>query len=187
MQIINNGNIALTQNIRIMKKFLFVVTMLWLVGIGVNAQKIKKIEVDKFTGAEIIETSAETLYSKTYMLNGYSHRFKFIIRRAEGNYAIAASIIMPDIVKYTENDGVTFLLNNGETISLKTRYTGLGVEQYGAGYNFDTVFMVPLECVEKLKQHKITDVRVTYMGGKYDKEIEKKKQDLIQKMLNLFE
>lgn len=171
-----------------MKKVLvFVVTFIF-VGIGnLSAQRIKKKEIDKFSKSEIIETSTETLYSVNFMATGYIYRFEFGLKRVNGKYSMPAIILMSDMVKYTENDGVTFLLDNDETIFLRTNYTGIGADRFANGYNFSTSFSLSDDDVLKLKKHKITNVRVSYMGGHYDRELKKNKQNLIKKMLNLFE
>lgn len=169
-----------------MKKIILLLATI-VVGLSVNAQRIKKHEIDKFTKAEVIETSSETLYSSTYMLSGYNYKFDFLIRCYNGEFVIAANVLMQDVVKYDETDGITFLLENDETVTLRTNFTGVGGERFAQGYWFTTSFNIPKEDVEKLKKYNITDVRITYVGGHYDKEIKGKKQQLIKKMLNLFE
>lgn len=168
-------------------KLLLMMTFLFL-GMGVSfGQKIKKKEIDKFTKSEIIETSTETLYTVHFMASGWIYRFEFQLRRVNGEYSMPANILMQDMVKYTEDDGVTFLLDNDETVFLKTSYTGIGADRLSEGYNFSTSFLLSKDDVEKLKTHKITNVRVSYMGGHYDREIKKNKQGLVKDMLNLFE
>lgn len=98
-----------------------------------------------------------------------------------------ARILLSDIVKYTEDDGIMFLLDNDETVTLKTSYTGIGGDADFKGYAFSTSFLLNDEIVEKLKNHKIVSVRINYMGGHYDKDLKGKKQELIMKSLKLFE
>ena len=168
-------------------KLLFIMAFLFL-GMGVSfGQKIKKKEIDKFTKNEIIETSTETLYAVNFMASGWIYRFEFQLRRVNGEYSMPANILMQEMVKYTEDDGVTFLLDNDETVFLKTSYTGIGADCFAKGYNFSTSFLLSKDDVEKLKRHKITNVRVSYMGGHYDRELKKNKQELVKDMLNLFE
>ena len=169
-----------------MKKILFLLIATLVTSIRVNAQNIQKNEVDKFTKSEIIETSNETLFSRNPMFMGITNSFDFIIRRYNGAYVIAADILMHEIVKYEEGNGVTFLLDNGEIVELTTNYTGVGGNRIGPGYEFSTSFSLTDEDVQNLKQHKITDVRITYLGGSYDHKLKEKKQDLIQRMLDLF-
>jgi chromosome segregation and condensation protein ScpB len=89
--------------------------------------------------------------------------------------------------KYDENSGIVLLLDNGEQLFLETLYTGLGSTMYGSGsFIFSTVFELSNEEVEILKVHKITDIRIKYFGGHYDKSLKSNKQVLIMKMLNLF-
>ena len=120
-------------------------------------------------------------------MTGYTHKFDFAIRKVNDSYAIVANILMNDIVKYTGDDGVIFLLENNEKVSLKTTYTGVGSDAFANGYYFSTVFNVSAEDIALLKKYKITDVRVTYFGGHYDKTISENKRNLMQKMLRLFD
>ena len=169
-----------------MKKYLILILVLTISSLS-QAQKIKKNEVDKFTKSEIIETSIESLYSVNLMGTGWCNKFEFSLRRVNGNYSMPASILMNDIVKYTEEDGVTFLLENEETVTLKTNFTGVGSESFGKGYWFRTSFNLSPENIEKLKNNKITAIRINYLGGKYDRDIKGNKQSLIINSFKLFD
>lgn len=171
-----------------MKARVLFTALLLLLGVTASfAQKIKKREIDKFTKSEIIETSNETLYSVNFMGTGWCEKFDFQIRRVDGKYAMPANILRSEIVKYEEGDGITLLLDNGETIDLATNYTGVGGSVFAKGYYFETSFTIPDEAVAKLKEHKVTDIRIRFLGGSYDRELKAKKQELIMKMLKLFE
>ena len=167
-----------------MKKII-VIVILGLFPTLCFSQKIKKHEIDKFTKSEIMETSTETLY-KTYLI-AMNHKFDFCIRKVGDTFSMPADILMDDIVKYSENDGVSFLLDNDEVVMLATNYSGIGAEKFGQGYWFHTSFDMKAEDVEKLKNHKVLSVRITYLGGYYDKDLKGGKQVLIQKMLELFD
>lgn len=168
-----------------MRKFI----ILFLLGVfpcSLFAQKIKKKEIDKFTKAEVVETSVETLYDS---FSGYE--FKFCIRKVNSAYEMSANIRMEDIVKYTEGDGVTFLLDDEDIVNLETNFTGIGGEIvgeiFGSKYWFRTSFILTDRDVEKLKSHKVVSIRIRYLGGHYDRDIKKNKQDLISKSLLLLD
>ena len=176
------------RNSNIMRIRVFFITLVLLLGVTDSfAQKIKKREIDKFTKSEIIETSTESLYSVNLLGTGWCEKFDFQIRRINGEYVMPANILRQEMVKYQAGDGVTFLLDNGETIDLTSNYTGVGGSPFGNGYYFETSFNIPAEAVEKLKKHKVTDVRIRYMGGHYDRELKAKMQELIMNMLKLLE
>ena len=120
------------------------------------------------------------------MASGFIYKFDFSIRRTNGVYTMPASILMREIVKYEEGDGVTFLLDNDETVTLLSNYTGIGSKSFAKGYLFETSFTLSEEDVERLKNNKVTAVRITYLGGHYDRELKDKKQELIMNCLNLF-
>lgn len=169
-----------------MKKIL-VLLLLGVFPFSAFSQKIAKKEVDKFTKLEIIETSLETMYSVNQFGTGWCNKFEFAIRKTNGIYSMPANILMNEIVKYTEKDGVTFLLDNDETVFLTTNFTGIGGESFANGYWFNTSFTLTEGDVEKLKHHKVTAIRISYLGGHYDREIKKNKQDLIANSLKLFD
>lgn len=167
-----------------MRKFLFLLLACLLVATS-YAQKIKKSEVDKFTKTKLVETSVESLYSVNFMASGFIYKFDFCIRKADDSYVMPANILMQEIVKYDENSGVTFLLDNDDTVILKTNFTGIGGNKFGKGYFFETSFNISEADVQKLREHKITNVRVSYLGGHYDRELKSKKQELVMKCIQL--
>lgn len=170
-----------------MKTRVLFTALLLLLGVTASfAQKIKKREIDKFTKSEIIITSTETLFTQTKAREYL--KFEFNIKRTNEKYTLGANIYLGSIEKYDENSGVVLLLDNGEQLFLETLYTGLGSTMYGSGsFIFSTVFELSNEEVEILKAHKITDIRIKYFGGHYDRSLKSNKQVLIMKMLNLFE
>lgn len=163
--------------------FLLVLMMFPLV---LSAQKLKINEVDKFTNKLIQQTNYETLFRVNLMASGYSHQFRFSLKRSEDNVVMFATILLPEIVKYDESSKVYFLLDNKETVILYSNYTGISGEKYANGYLFETSFSISQEDLQKFKNFKVTDIRIEYMDGYYDKEINDKKQNLIQQMLMLF-
>lgn len=163
-----------------------VIVILGLFPLLCFSQKIRKHEIDKFTKSEVIETSSETLY-KSYYFGVINHKFDFCIRKVNDTFCMPADILMDDMVKYTEDDGVSFLLDNDEVVRLVTNYSGIGAEKFGSGYWFHTSFDMTAADVEKLKGHKVLSVRITYLGGYCDKDLKGGKQVLIQKMLKLFD
>ncbi len=167
-----------------MKKIVFLLVVCFLATAS-YAQKIKKSEVDKFTKTKLVETSVESLYSVNFMASGFIYKFDFCIRKSGDSYVMPANILLRDIEKYDENSGVTFLLDNDDTVVLKTNFTGVGAEKFGNGYFFNTSFDLNDSDVQKLREHKITNVRVSYLGGHYDRELKSKKQELVMKCIQL--
>ena len=167
-----------------MKKVMFLMLVCFM-STASYAQKVKKSEVDKFTKTKIVETSMESLYSVNFMASGFIYKFDFCIRKSGDSYVMPANILLKDIEKYDENSGVTFLLDNDETVELTTNFTGIGAEKFGNGYFFETSFNISDNDVQKLREHKITNVRVSYLGGHYDRELKSKKQELVMKCIQL--
>lgn len=166
-------------------KIVFNILIFLSIALTINAQKIEFKEVDKFTKDKIVETSMEKLYTKNPMAMGYSNFFSCAIRKVDDDYSMPATILMDDIVKYDENSGVTFLLSNDETVTLRTNYTGIGGEKFGQGYLFNTSFSLSKLDVNLLKHNNIVSVRISYMGGHFDYDIKSKKQGIVAKMFEL--
>ena len=168
-----------------MKKLLIVLSLILVCASSVSAQKIKKKEVDKFTKAEIVETSVESLYKQNFMMSGFTNIFECCIRKTNGFYVMPANILTKEVEKYTEDSGVTFLLDNDDTVTLTTAYTGISGDKFGNGYWFNTAFNLSEDDVVKLKNNKVVSIRVSYLGGNYDHDVKGKKQEVIAKMLKL--
>lgn len=166
------------------QKIFTILFLLSMIG-SVNAQKIITKEVDKFSKLKKIETSMEKLYTKNPMAMGFTNFFSCAIRKVNDGYSMPATILMDDIVKYVEDSGVTFLLSNDETVTLRTNYTGIGSEKFGMGYLFDTSFSLSQSDVDLLKHNNIVSVRISYMGGHFDHDIKSKKQGVVAKMFEL--
>lgn len=155
-------------------------------------QKITKLEVDKFTKQTIIETSSEKIadFNKWKSLVPDPSEVLVSIRNVDGVWRMPASIRLDEVQKYTEDDGITLLLENDSTIILTTLYTGVGAESVGLSnsrHAFDTVFELTDEDVENLRKYKITAVRVNFLGGHKDFECNKSKAEKVMKMIKLID
>lgn len=162
-----------------MKRILLLI-LISFVGLSGYTQKIKKNEIDKFTKSRIIETSSEKL------LNVFGtfrpHVFNCRLRKVNNSFVLPTTIIFDkESVKITENDGVYFLLDNGESIFLPSSYIGLT----DRANSFDTVFNITDEQANLLKHHKIAAIRITYLGGYYDHDVQEKNQDKIMRMFEI--
>lgn len=153
-----------------------------------QAQKIKKNEVDKFNGNQIVETSNEAIYKRNGTGNP-THRVWFVLRRTIGDqdtiYSLVSNILLPSIEKYTEDSYIQLLLEDGSSIKSKTLYTGIGSERWGDGYCFSTTYFISKDDAKKLRVQKITDIRVKTLGASWDFSIKKKKQELLMKLFGL--
>lgn len=169
-----------------MKKILILMLMVIVSVSFASAQKIIKNKVDKFTKQKVVETSKETLYSVNLLYTGLTDRFECALRKVDGEYILVANILTQDIHKYTEDSGITLLLDNDKAISLRTAYTGIGAP-FAKGYRFKTIFYLSESDVENLMNHKVVSIRISYLGGYYDKDLSPKKQSIIMKMVSLLE
>jgi hypothetical protein len=144
------------------------------------AQKIVKHEYDRFTKDTITETSSVKLINVFGKIS--PSVFNCQIRKIGDNiYSMPATIKLDKgSFKITEDDGVYFLLENDETIILRTAYTGIGTLR-----GFSTVYTLSLEDVEKLRQYRIVAIRITYIDGYYDHDIKPENQGKVMKMLQL--
>ena len=173
-----------------MKKL--IAMMLVLLPMLAWGQKIARHEVDKFTKQCVIETSSEKIadFNKWKSLIPDPSEVVVSIRNADGAWIMPASIRLDEIQKYTDEDGITLLLENDATIVLKTLYTGIGAESVGLSKNrhaFNTAFELTNEDVDNLRTNNITAVRVSYLGGHKDFECNKSKGEKVKKMIKLID
>ena len=173
-----------------MKKL--IAMMLVLLPMLAWGQKIARHEVDKFTKQSVIETSSEKIadFNKWKSLITDPSEVVVSIRNVDGAWIMPASIRLDEIQKYTDEDGITLLLENDATIILKTLYTGIGAESVGLSNNrhaFNTAFELTNEDVENLRTNNITAVRVSYLGGHKDFECNKSKGEKVKKMIKLID
>lgn len=155
-------------------------------------QKIARQEVDKFTKQSVIETSSEKIadFNKWKSLIPDPSEVVVSIRNVDGAWIMPTSIRLDEIQKYTEEDGITLLLENDATIILKTLYTGIGAESVGLSKNrhaFNTAFELTNEEVDNLRTNNIIAVRVSYLGGHKDFECNKSKGEKVKKMIKLID
>lgn len=173
-----------------MKKLITIVMM--VLPMLAWGQKIAKHEVDKFTKQTIIETSSEKIadFNKWKSLIPDPSEVLVSIRNVDGEWRMPASIRLDEVQKYTEDDGITFLLENDSTMILTTSYTGIGAESVGLSnsrHAFNTVFKLTDKDVENLRKYKITAVRVNFLGGHKDFECNKSKAEKVMKMIKLID
>lgn len=173
-----------------MKKLIAII--IFLLPIMAMAQKIEKNEIDKFTKQRLVETKMETLakFNKWKSFKADNTRLNIGVRFCNGEWLFPALIILDDCEKVIEGNGVLFLLDNGETIISTTAYTGIFESSQEPGshlWMFNTVLYIDQDDVDKLRNYKITDIRISVLGKNYDLPVDEGKQDLINRMINLIE
>lgn len=169
-----------------MKKFFWLMLLVVFVG-TVNAQKIIVNEIDKFTKEEVIQTSFKDLYTRYLLGMQVSDSFSCSLKKSGDTYVMFAKIMTRGIVKYDEDSGIIFLLANGESVRLKTSYTGIASTRIASGYLFETAFILTESDVEKLRSNNVVATRLIYMGEYFDRDLKSEKQKVIAKMFKLIE
>lgn len=100
------------------------------------------------------------------------------------------NIGLAEVEKYVDGSGITFLLDNGESVVLNSSYTGIGAERDpldGDTHFFNTTLMLSDSDVDILSSHRITDVRIRYLGGTTDMSVAEKRQDMLMTMFKVIE
>lgn len=168
---------------------LFVITSSFLYG-----QKIKEDKVDKFTGQKIVCTTQEALAKRNKWKNEWQ-QVLVSIRRVDNEWVMPTFIELEDIEKYDDDSQMILLLSNGDKITTRSLYTGIGAEDCPIGigginshvHGFSTVFPLTELDLNLLRQNDITDVRITTLGALHDFSIGKKEQTLVKRMIELID
>lgn len=176
-----------------MKK-LIVMMIMFVLPLTMAAQKIAKDDVDKFTKQRVVETKQEELIKRNKWKNQWQ-RILISIRNVNGTWTMPAFIELEEVEKYDEESSMTLLLDNGETIILESLYTGIGAEDCPIGiggvnshvHGFSTVFNLSNSNIDMLKQHVVTDVRISPLGTNYDFVVGEKEQSLIMRSVSKIE
>ncbi len=151
------------------------------------SQKIVRCEIDKFTKKQIIETSGVRLYTQYRMGLGFTNVFECGLRKVNDIFSMPAKILTPKIEKYAEKDGVTFLLENDETVFLPTNHIGVSGDKWNQGYWYNTSLSITPKQADLLRKYKVTTIRVSYLRGHYDHDVIDDNQDKIIKMFRLID
>lgn len=175
-----------------MKKLLTV--LLIILPIIANGQKIAKNEIDKFTKQHILETDQEALVKRNKWKNQWQ-RVLVSIRNVDGEWFMPAFIELEEIENYDSNSQVVLLLDNDEPLILQSLFSGIGAEDCPIGiggvnphvHGFSTILPLTEVDVNLLRNHAITDVRVSPLGANHDFEVGKKEMDIIQRMIKLID
>lgn len=154
-----------------------------------NAQKLRTNTVDKFSGDTVQVSSLENLfvdYSDNKNGIGFDHRFEFVIQRTGNTYTMYADIILPKKMEFDDNSALIFILDNGENITLKTNVTGKHFKPIGNGFIVENNFTMTAKDIQQFKAHAITDMRLQFIGGHYDKALKGNRQTILQRVCGLF-
>lgn len=149
----------------------------------VNAQKLSRNEVDKFTKISVKETSWEALsrpFTRVLMQR---------VKSMDGNIYIEFSITYSSIFRVDLDDEVIFLLTSGKTVPVKCVRGGIPsytYSKYGSHYNLHALYKLTEANINDLLSEKVTDVRLG-MGNEFDTfdHIKEKNAEKLQKALIL--
>ena len=131
-------------------------------------QKIKEVEIDKFTGAKRIRTSNEILCAKLIPNRWISTYYRTVdttfFITFTGNYGLG--VVGP-------SDPTTFLFEDKSTI--KVYPTGIqSYEGFGDDANYDQQYYVTKEQIKKLSENKLVALRREYNSNYVDIDIKEK-------------
>lgn len=175
-----------------MRKLLTIVLI--LLPIIANGQKIVKNEIDKFTKQHILETSQEALVKRNKWKNQWQ-QVLISVRNVNGEWSMPSFIELEEVENYDNNSQIILLLDNEEPLILQSLYSGIGAEDCPIGiggvnsnvHGFTTILPLSEADVNLLRNHTITDVRVSPLGANYDFVVGKKESDVIKRMIKVID
>lgn len=148
--------------------------LLMMVFAGANAQKFKKIDFDKFSKSITITTKKDVLFNKG------KYEVEFEVRYSNGHYSFPAELHAGGQRKWDETSTLSLLLDNDEIVVLHPAFGGVDS-------TFNTYLTIDEKDVDKLKNHVITDVRMSFVGGYFDCMLKKDRRDVILRHLKLID
>lgn len=169
-----------------MKTRLFILLLL-LTGcaFSINAQELKKNEVDEFTGYRTIETSWEKLAWGLGTPSGIYTR----IRSIDGIMVLDMKYMIDDACVISKDDKLMLMDENGKVHSIFPTETFHGTKGGGSiglvGSSLWGIYAHYHGDMSFLKNNKITKIRIYTTDGYYVKEIKNKYQETLSKLFQL--
>jgi len=153
-----------------------------------NAQKLEKPIIDKFSGDTTQFTNENTLTNKFDLIVNYLscramkvntlYEIGFhILKGSTGYYAIHKGDKC--YIKFDNGDIIT--LFSSDDYSSNTRYSS-----YGSSYESTPWFVLKQDDIDKLKNGKVTTIRIVTTVAPFDYDIKDKNSEIIKKELSLF-
>lgn len=176
-----------------MKKILLITLLSFSVNLAFS-QKIKTNEIDKFTGAKIIETSFEKIVSDKNMLGSSGGRLMkniwIAFRQVNDLTYLRLKWCTNDVLALSKDADIIFLDSNGDTYTFQnTDFTIAGagegtVGAWGSALYGLNIYMTG-DC-SALNDKTITDMRIHTTDGYIDFKLDKKSSETISKTYKVF-
>lgn len=182
-----------------MKKLLLLLLVALSCGVSINAQKIKKNEVDKFTKKQIIETSFEKIANDKNAMNkmlgadsGGIHKNVWIAFLQNGETSfLRLKWSCNSVLALSDDSDIIFLDSDGNTYTFdNTSFTISGKGEAATGFVGSAIYGLDIYAtgnISALKGKLITDMRIQTTDGYIDFKIDKKSSDKITKTYDMFE
>jgi hypothetical protein len=159
-----------------MKRF---VTLLLILPLLSEAQRIEENQVDKFTGQRRVQTSSSTL--KIGTTNGLAAH----LRASGDSYLINLSGYGQGVGIVRKGAKAILLLENDSTLTVFAPETQ-SYEVSAYQNTFDHQYTISLADLQTLRQYKVKSIRRYTTEGYVDTDIPRKNQDEIKKLSSLF-
>jgi hypothetical protein len=177
------------------KKLILIATLIILCISNVNAQKIKKDQIDKFTKERIIETSFEKIVSDKNLLGSTGGRLMkniWIAFHQNGDKTfLRLKWCTNQVLALSEDADIIFLDSDSNTYTFtNSDFTVAGIGEGTVGAFGSALYGLNIYMngdFSLLKDKIITDMRIHTTDGYIDFEINKKASETISKTYKVFE
>lgn len=159
-----------------MRLFFISLLLLPLFSIG---QKIKEVEIDKFTQERRVKTSEQ------FVKEGMFDRVGFWYRSVGKTYFINQEASGWGVGVVGDGEKLIFLLDDNQTISvLSTGIQDYTINKYGNYYSHQ--YSISKDDIEKLANHNLKSIRKYTVKGYSDLDVKDKRQDELKNLSGVF-
>ncbi|URM37195.1 hypothetical protein [Flavobacterium anhuiense] len=151
--------------------------------------KYKRNEIDEFTKNKILETK-ENLFTLSGMGLGFS--CAYTLKKINDNRYINLHITAPSIFTLRESHEIMFKTEKDSTIDLKFIESIVANGTYNTSlksthWSAQTMIPITAEAYERLKNEKITKLRVYTVDGHHDDDVSEKRDKKFKELLKCIE
>lgn len=158
---------------------------LLVAGMGsLSAVSPKRVKPDKYG---VRESASAQLLPKTRLGERGKVVFKCRVSRYKDNYMLLAKVLRNDSAVHIVSPGVRFMLADGDSVTLRAERPRACCSGWADGRWYNVSFKLPGAAIEKLRNGKVTSVRIPSDKGEIVRETASGRQEALAELLQSVE
>lgn len=151
---------------------------------GLSAGSPKKVKADKYG---VRESASAQLLARTKLREKGKMVFKCRVSRAGDRYTLLAKVLRNDSAVHIVSPGLRLMLADGDSVALRAERPRACCSSWADGRWYNVSFMLTETALEKLKEGKVTSVRISSDKGEIVRETAPGRQDALARLIQSVE